>query len=159
MYFFFCLLIFTSHSCSSYYIFRFFPQLGGLKNFSFNFFVFSILLFFFSYEGWNFYITTAFQVMSFLNIQIKHPFDHLSISTSVLIKMWVLPQLWLWDLFSVDSFITEKNKIISLEIYRKKNLWNYRCWNLNWAPIQKAVSPEHLEVLLVALLKIYLIVA
>lgn len=120
MYFFFCLLIFTSHSCSSYYIFRFFPQLGGLKNFSSTFLCFPFS-FFFSYEGWNFYITTAFQVMSFLNIQIKLPFDHLSISTSVLIKMWVLPQLWLWDLFSVDSFITEKNKIISLEIYRKKN--------------------------------------
>lgn len=48
MYFFFCLLIFTSHSCSSYYIFRFFPQLGGLKNFSFNFFcVFHSPFFFF----------------------------------------------------------------------------------------------------------------
>lgn len=71
--------------------------------------------------------------------------------------MWALPQLWLLDLLSADSFIMGKNKIFHLK-YKEKILWNTLCWNLNLGPIWKAVwvSPGQLEVLLVALLKTYL---
>lgn len=59
--------------------------------------------------------------MSFLSKQTENntPVYPSYVSVSVLIKMWVLPQLWLWDLLSADSFITENNKIFHLKYEEK----------------------------------------